>query len=151
MAVAYGSESKTVVRMALSDDAERRQYRRHDMEGRELEVQRWDAARGIGTSIGQIIDLSAGGLRFRTKDKRGSNALRVDSHVRVRLDLPVYAGITPFFGSEEGRTDWSGWLVVTRVQRNHDGSHEVAGRLMDMDEMNRGSLKLYLSTQPLAA
>jgi hypothetical protein len=133
--------------MALSDDAERRRYRRHDMEGRELALQRWDSVRGTGESIGQIIDLSAGGLRFRTK----KNTFHVDSHIRVRLDLPAYAGITPFFNSEEGRTDWAGWLVVTRVQRTVEGGYEVAGRLVDMDEMNRGSLKLYLSTQPLAA
>jgi hypothetical protein len=28
---------------------------------------------------------------------------------------------------------------------------EVAGRLVDMDELDRGMLSLYLSTQPLAA
>jgi hypothetical protein len=28
---------------------------------------------------------------------------------------------------------------------------ELAGRLVDMDEMDRGMLGLYLSTQPLAA
>lgn len=150
MAVAYGLEAKTqCVRMAIGTDTERRTCRRHDLEQRELTVQRWDAARQVGTSIGQLIDLSASGLKFKT----ASAAFRIDTHIRVRLDLPAFAGITPFFGAEgnAGRTDWAGWLVVTRVQKSFDGSYEVAGRLMDMDEMNRGMLGLYLSTQPLAA
>ena len=149
MQLAQGFKSKTFVDMAISPMAERRKYRRHDLEQRDLQVQRWDAARQLGTDIGQIIDLSATGLKFKT----ASTAFRTDSHIRVRLDLPPYAGIAPFFGAEDqhARTDWSGWLVVTRIQQVFDGSYEVAGRLMDMDEMNRGMLGLYLSTQPLAA
>ena len=149
MQMAYGSKSAVFAEMAVSPMAERRKYRRHDLEQRELQVQRWDAARQVGTAIGQILDLSASGLKFKT----ASTGFRTDSHIRVRLDLPAFAGIAPFFGTEEapGRTDWSGWLVVTRVQQVFDGSYEVAGRLMDMDEMNRGMLGLYLSTQPLAA
>jgi hypothetical protein len=42
-------------------------------------------------------------------------------------------------------------MAVNRV-KPLDASHtEVAGRLVDMDEMDRGMLGLYLSTQPLAA
>lgn len=150
MPIALDAEVKSdVVRMSIGPVAERRKCRRHDLEQRELSVQRWDAARQTGTSIGQIVDLSASGMKFKTR----SAAFRTDSHIKVRLDLPAYAGIAPFFGAEDqsGRTDWAGWLVVTRVQKSFDGGYEVAGRLMDMDEMNRGMLGLYLSTQPLAA
>ena len=38
-----------------------------------------------------------------------------------------------------------------RVQRIGGNELEVAGRLLDMEDMDRGMLGLYLSTQPLAA
>jgi hypothetical protein len=44
-----------------------------------------------------------------------------------------------------------GWLAVARVDRVSEKQVELAGRLVDMDEMDRGMLGLYLSTQPLAA
>jgi hypothetical protein len=37
------------------------------------------------------------------------------------------------------------------VQKVDTRSYDIAGRLVDMDEMDRGMLGLYLSTQPLAA
>ena len=44
-------------------------------------------------------------------------------------------------------------MSVARVRQIEDEQNEVevAGRLVDMDEMDRGMLGLYLSTQPLAA
>ena len=39
----------------------------------------------------------------------------------------------------------------TALCRQDDGSYEVAGRLLDLTEGERGLLGLYLSTQPLAA
>ena len=45
----------------------------------------------------------------------------------------------------------SGWMSVSRVQKTLSGEYDVAGTLIDMEEMDRGMLGLYLSTQPLAA
>jgi hypothetical protein len=42
-------------------------------------------------------------------------------------------------------------MSIARVQKVTDGAYDVAGRLEDMDEVDRGMLGLYLSTQPLAA
>jgi len=42
-------------------------------------------------------------------------------------------------------------MAVSRVMKVSEQQYEVAGRLVDMDEMDRGMLGLYLSTQPLAA
>jgi hypothetical protein len=43
-------------------------------------------------------------------------------------------------------------MAVARVIKVDGGKEvDVAGRLVDMDEMDRGMLGLYLSTQPLAA
>jgi hypothetical protein len=42
-------------------------------------------------------------------------------------------------------------MAVSRVSSVGKGQAEVAGRLVDMDEMDRGMLGLYLSTQPMAA
>lgn len=130
---------------------DRRAHRRHDLEHQGIEVDRWDGARRVGRSFGQIVDLSAGGVRIRTKQ----SDIRNDAQIRLRLELPDYAGISPFVGQGgnglEPRREWIGWLAVARVQKQKDGSAEVAGRLVDMDEMDRGMLSLYLSTQPLAA
>ena len=48
------------------------------------------------------------------------------------------------------KREWVGWMAVARVN-NVPGGTEVAGRLVDMDEMDRSMLGLYLSTQPIAA
>ena len=104
--------------------AERRAARRHELDTQGIPVDRWDGGRRVGKPFGQIVDLSAGGIRIRTQHKN----LKPDAQIRLRLELPDYAGISPFID----RTD-------------------VAGRLIDMDEMDRGMLSLYLSTQPMAA
>jgi hypothetical protein len=131
--------------------AEKRQHRRYDLGGQTLMINRWDAARRSAQPLGYLMDLSAGGVRIRTQ---GSN-VREDSQIRVRIELPSYAGICPFVETETGqpqpKTEWIGWLAVSRVNRVGDNQADVAGRLVDMDEMDRGMLGLYLSTQPLAA
>jgi len=53
-------------------------------------------------------------------------------------------------GQARPKSEWVGWLAVSRVRARGD-SFEIAGRLVDMEEMDRGMLGLYLSTQPLAA
>ena len=129
---------------------DRREHRRHDLEQQCIAVERWDGRRGAEV-MGRIIDISAGGVRIRTTQR----GLRADHQVRVRLELPAYAGISPFVdtaaGTPEPKQEWVGWMAVCRVHETADGEIEVAGRLLDMEEMDRGMLGLYLSTQPLAA
>ena len=129
---------------------DRREYRRHDLEQQGLTLERWDGRRSADV-IGRIVDISAGGVRIRTTQR----GLRADHQVRVRLELPSYAGISPFIdtarGQAEPRQEWVGWMAICRVCETTDGEIEVAGRLLDMEEMDRGMLGLYLSTQPIAA
>jgi len=130
--------------------AERREHRRHDLEQQSLPIDRWDGARRSGKVFGQIVDISAGGVRIRTEQKD----IRPDHQIRVRLELPEYAGISPFIDNTEGlkpKKEWVGWMAVTRVAPADGGRMDVAGKLVDMDEIDRGMLGLYLSTQPLAA
>ena len=133
-------------RQGSGHDCDRREYRRHDIEQLNINFRRG------GTVFGQVIDISAGGVRIRTTERN----LRPDHQVRVRLELPAYAGICPFIDTSTGREpepkhEWVGWMAVCRVIALEDGDFEVAGRLLDMEDMDRGMLGLYLSTQPLAA
>jgi hypothetical protein len=116
-------------------------------------VDRWDGAKRASKEFGRIVDLSAGGIRIRTTQKN----VKADGQIRVRLELPTYAGICPFVDTTsenvQPKKEWVGWMSVARVRQIEDEQNEVevAGRLVDMDEMDRGMLGLYLSTQPLAA
>jgi hypothetical protein len=134
-----------------ADGAERREHRRHDLEQQSIRIDKWDGSRRQGAEFGQIVDLSAGGVRIRTEQ----TSIRPDQQVRVRIELPVYAGICPFIDASEKqlqpKREWIGWMAVARVNKVDDKQVDVAGRLVDMDEMDRGMLGLYLSTQPLAA
>ena len=136
---------------SLKPIVERRRHRRHDLEIQDITIQRWDSQRGIGQKLGCVVDLSAGGVRIRTSD----SSLRPDQQVRVRLALPTFAGISPFVDISTGlarpKTEWVGWMAVTRVSHLGGGEFEAAGTLIDMEELDRGMLGLYLSTQPLAA
>lgn len=131
--------------------SERREHRRHDLEQQSINIDRWDGNKRQAKIFGQLVDLSAGGVRIRTEQA----SVRPDQQVRVRLELPVYAGICPFVDtsgkSMQAKREWIGWMAVARVQKVDDKQVEVCGRLVDMDEMDRGMLGLYLSTQPLAA
>ena len=128
---------------------ERREHRRHDLEQQGLTVERFDG-RG-GKTMGKLVDISAGGLCLRTTDA----SIRPDQQIRVRLELPNFAGISPFVHRTGetlvARREWTGWMAISRVSNAEGGETEVAGRLVDMDDMDRGMLSLYLSTQPLAA
>ncbi len=130
--------------------ADRRRHKRHDMEIQEIKVDRWDGARS-GKMFGKIVDISAGGVRVRTN----SINVQADNQIRVRLELPAYAGISPFVAADstsmEPKNEWVGWMTVSRVIPVGSNQFDVAGQLVDMDEMDRGMLGLYLSTQPLAA
>jgi hypothetical protein len=130
---------------------DQRQHRRYDLGGQTLQVNRWDASRRKAAPLGHLVDLSAGGVRLRCDD----TAIKADSQIRVRIELPSYAGICPFIdttgGEAQPRNEWVGWLAVSRVTKVSEKQVDVAGRLVDMEEMDRGMLGLYLSTQPLAA
>jgi hypothetical protein len=130
---------------------EKRLHRRYDLGGQTLQVNRWDAARRAASPLGHLVDLSAGGVRLRSHDVN----IRPDSQIRVRIELPSYAGICPFIDTSgveaQPKNEWVGWLAVARVDRISEEQVDVAGRLVDMDDMDRGMLGLYLSTQPLAA
>jgi hypothetical protein len=127
---------------------ERRKHRRHDLEPQGLEVERYTGKARESLMLGRLVDISAGGARIRTKQAN----IRPDQQIRIRLQLPTYAGISPFVDTHSMRPtgEWTGWLAVSRVKQV-GSEFEVAGRLMDMDEIDRGMLGLYLSTQPLAA
>ena len=131
--------------------SERRIHRRYELGGRTLNVNRWDSQRREAIDFGEMIDLSAGGVRVRTSQPN----IKEDHQIRVRLEMPSYAGICPFVEANNGtakpKNEWIGWIAVSRVKKVEEGQYEVAGRLIDMDDMDRGMLGLYLSTQPLAA
>jgi hypothetical protein len=143
---AASTETKSA---ALGRD--RREHRRHDMEQQDIAVDRWDGHASKVETLGKIMDISAGGVRFRTRNAN----VRPDQQIRVRLELPAYAGISPFIAPTskglQPRADWVGWIAVSRVSTINGEQTEVAGRLVDMDELDRGMLGLYLSTQPIAA
>ena len=131
---------------------DRRQHRRHDLEQQHLNVDRCaDGTGKMRAPFGRLIDLSAGGVRIRTTDAD----VHPDQQIRVRLELPPFAGINPFIDTRNDdpkpSREWVGWLAVSRVYPLGGGNYDVAGRLVDMDEMDRGMLGLYLSTQPMAA
>ena len=131
--------------------SDRRVHRRHDLETQGIAVERWDGARKKTEPFGRLMDISAGGVRIRTNQP----SVRADNQIRVRLALPTYAGICPFVdtaaGKPEPKREWTGWLAINRVQNIGGNTYDVAGRLIDMEELDRGMLSLYLSTQPLAA
>lgn len=132
---------------------ERRVHRRHDLEGREITIERVAGGRQSkleSKSLGRLVDLSAGGVRLRTTDCTAS----VGSQIRVKIELPTFAGISPFVDHSGPRIrpkrEWTGWMTVVRVKpMGHEV--ELGCRLEDIDELDRGMLSLYLSTQPLAA
>jgi len=140
--------------MRLADEktgSERREFKRHDLEPQGIAVERWDGAHRSGQSFGTLVDLSASGVRIRTE----TSNVRPDNQIRVRLELPDFAGICPFVERQgtnlQPKREWVGWMTVSRVRKLDNGQADVAGRLVDMDELDRGMLRLYLSTQPLAA
>lgn len=130
---------------------ERRRHRRHDMEQQGIAVDRWDGARRTSQPFGTIVDLSAAGIRIRTREA----TVRADNQIRVRIELPAYAGICPFVdisaGDPQPKREWVGWMAVSRVQKIARNEYDVAGSLVDMEDLDRGMLGLYLSTQPMAA
>lgn len=147
---AENTEPETYGKITWFRGQERRAHRRHDLGDREIAVHRLDTARNQIKPLGRIVDLSAGGIRIRTADRSAS----VGSQIRVKIELPTFAGISPFVDHSGSRIrparEWTGWVTVVRVRETQDGV-ELGARLNDLDELDRGMLSLYLSTQPLAA
>ncbi|HEV8604468.1 MAG TPA: PilZ domain-containing protein [Tepidisphaeraceae bacterium] len=129
---------------------ERRAHRRHDLQQQAIPVERWDVRSKAGVVVGELMDMSSGGMRIRTQ-----TPVRADQQIRLRLKLPTYAGISPFIdtatGAAKPKTEWIGWMAVCRVAKVDDKHYDLGGRLIEMDDLDRGMLGLYLSTQPLAA
>jgi hypothetical protein len=146
----HGSASGKGMKIHVSG-SDRREHRRHDLEPQGISVDRVDSNRRSKETLGELVDISAGGVRIRTADAK----FRTDNQVRVRLELPAYAGICPFVDTAAGhpqpKREWTGWLTISRVLPVDGNKYDVAGRLMDMEDLDRGMLSLYLSTQPLAA
>src|SRR3954471_4455811 len=96
----------------MSLSSEQREHRRYDLGGQTLMVNRWDASRRSAAPLGYLVDLSAGGVRIHTEQVN----VKPDSQIRVRLELPAYAGICPFIETESGapkpKNEWVGWLAV---------------------------------------
>jgi hypothetical protein len=131
-------------------EPERRRYRRHDLELSHVQVERYDGPTKGGRLLGEAMDLSASGIRIRVRLPE----LKVGSQLRIRLRLPAYAGISPFVsadGTGRASNEWTGWMTVTRMSKVDSDLWDVAGRLVDMREIDRGMLTLYLSAHPLAA
>lgn len=139
------------IKSSAPQGRERRRHRRHDLEQQGVIVERWTGAARKAEPLGEVLDLSASGVRIRAKD---AGSIRPDNQIRVRLELPAYAGICPFVDTSAGqpqpKREWVGWMAVARVKKA-GGAYEIGGSLIDMEEMDRGMLGLYLSTQPLAA
>ena len=135
--------------MTLTQNVERRKHRRHDLSDQDLPIYAVNDGQPADTALGKLLDISSGGMKFQTR----SGAIRPNSRIGVQFSLPSFGGVRAFVDHEtEGfTTDWTGFMTVTRVIRQSDGSFEVAGQLMDLSDGERGLLGLYLSTQPLAA
>jgi hypothetical protein len=150
----FSDEPVTTLKIGpnTANPRERRKHRRHDLGQQGISVDRWDNKRRVGKAFGEIVDISAGGVRIRATH---SQDVKPDGQIRIRLELPDYAGICPFIDNTgptlEPKREWIGWMAVARVQKVDENEVDIAGRLIDMDEIDRGMLGLYLSTQPLAA
>src|SRR6185437_7198254 len=87
---------------------ERRKHRRHDLEPQTIVVNKFDGHGGI--DFGQVVDMSSGGICIRTRQAN----IRPDQQIRVRVQLPTYAGISPFVdissGAARPKTEWIGWM-----------------------------------------
>src|SRR3981081_4260598 len=90
--------------------SERREHRRYELGGQTLSVNRWDGRRRDTLDLGYLMDLSAGGVRVRTAEAN----IKPDHQIRVRLEMPSYAGICPFLESDgqqaKPKNEWIGGL-----------------------------------------
>ena len=134
-----------------SDLPERRRHRRHELIEPQVIIERYDLSDGSAAPLGEVLDLSAGGVRIRT----GDPTLTPGQTVHIRLRLPSHAGITPFVvdsgASLKPTCEWTGRLAILRRVERENGTIDLGGKLLSMDDAVRGMLGLYLSIQPLAA
>lgn len=132
--------------------SERRIHRRHTMETRNVAVKQIDRRGGNAVEFGQLMDISASGVRVRIP---AANPVQAQRQIRLRIELPAFGMIAPFIDTSHRRVQpsncWTGWVEVCRVHSVDEHHCDVAGRILDMRDMERGMLGLYLSTQPMAA
>ncbi len=144
-------DAQSHMRYVPAPEGERRRFRRHELVGPQVSVERWDTASASGQAMGEVIDLSAGGVRIRT----GDPTIQPGQTIQIRLSLPRHAGISPFvsYAGEaiQPSCEWVGRFAILRRLERADGTIDLGGRLIGMDEPTRGMLGLYLSIQPLAA
>lgn len=130
---------------------ERREFRRHELTETLVIVERFDPITQQVSPVGEIVDLSAGGVLVRT----GDPTIAPGQLLSIRLRLPSHAGIAPFVrpaGEELAPAcEWVGTFSAMRRVERPDGIFEIGGRLTGMDAVTRGMLGLYLSIQPVAA
>jgi hypothetical protein len=129
---------------------ERRRFRRQDMQGLNVEIAQIGPKAEMIDTVGQLMDLSPGGMRIRTT----ATDLVAGAQLKVRVELPAYAGISPFVtadGTGKGTNVWTGKIQVTRVFRIAEDKWDIACQTLDMRDIDRGMLTLYLSAHPLAA
>ena len=137
-------------RYVADAERDRRRHRRHDLEDSAIMVERYQGPTKGGRPFGEAMDLSASGIRIRVR----CPDVKPGSQLRIRLCLPAYAGISPFVandGTGKASNEWTGWMTVIRMSKVNSDLWDVAGRLVDMREIDRGMLGLYLSAHPLAA
>src|SRR4051794_41982605 len=78
---------------------DRREFRRHDLEAFQFSVDRWDGRGGAKkASFGKLVDLSAGAIRLRTRQR----AIHAEQQIQVPLRLPRRAGTVPFLSPRAG-------------------------------------------------
>ncbi len=135
------------LKIAGSDAAggrDRQVHRRHDLEQQSIEVKRVDAGRKDAAILGKIMDISASGVRIRTSRADVRPTARSASASSCR-PTPASARSSIRPAPRPSRSEWTGWMAVARVSPVGGGDEvDVAGRLIDMDEMDRGMLGLYL-------
>ena len=73
--------------MPAQSASERRRFRRHELIGPHVIVERWDPSDHSGIPMGEIMDLSAGGVRVRTGDPTAQPGQTIQ--IRLRRGVKV--------------------------------------------------------------
>ena len=130
-----------------SDGADRREYRRYELFSGPT-VKCVDPAARATRDFGQLVDISAGGVRVRTTDGN----IKEKQEIHVAMSMPDRYGVSAFIdrkaGTAKPMADWTGRMNIRRVKKVGK-QFEVSGELLDMTQNDRDMFRLYLSTQPL--
>ena len=133
---------------------ERRQARRHEVLSADamqpVMVEHAASNGSQGPVIGTLLNLSSSGFRIGTRD----SFLKPGRKLQVRLQLPNHAGISAFLKSDALRGATNEATVELNILRRIErepGFFELGGTIEGLAQEQRDMLRLYLSTQPLAA